>query len=96
MLAGICVGVALVLLLLCYLILYPQLLNPCWPRTAYGITTGLFWLMTSLVVAAVFWNKLRLAGSGWHHAHGLRTLVIAQGVIIALVFASIFKSRKIV
>lgn len=94
-LAGVCVVVALVFLLLCYLVLFPQLLNAYWPRTAYGITSGLFWFLTSAVVLAVFWNRLKVAGGSWHHAHGLRTLVAAQGIIIAIVFMSIFRSRRV-
>ena len=89
MMIVVCLALIFILSLFFYLAIFQWLLGSYWPRTAYAVVSALFWISATGVVLAMFWAQLKYrftAGEGWHNEHGVRALVIAQGIVIASLF----------
>lgn len=90
-----CLAGVFFLSLLCYLVLFRMLLNSYWPRTAYATVSALFWVLSTALVLALFWQSLKYRftlGEAWYNEHGVRALVIAQGVVIGCLFLFTMRS----
>lgn len=84
-----CLAGIFFLSLLCYLVLFRMLLNSYWPRTAHAGVSAIFWILSTALILAMFWQSLKYRftpGEAWYNENGVRALVILQGVVVASLF----------